>query len=108
MEIRWRLQVVRHESAPRLAIDRRHRPPPTPSGSSSEEVGAVAGIGRHGGEPLLGGCRQPELDGVIALTTASVAPRCHPFDSVSKILTSWPLAAAVCGTKVTGRLRDRG
>ena len=76
MEIGWRLQVVRHESAhvsPPTAS-----PAPTPRRSSSEEVGVVTGVGRHGGEPLLGGWRQPELGGVIALTTASFPQRCDP------------------------------
>ena len=68
---------------PRLATDSIARPYPSPvilrrGRSSSEEVGVVTGVGGHGGEPLPGGWRQPELGGVIALTTASFPQRCDP------------------------------
>ena len=90
VEIGWRLQVVRHESAPCLAIDRQHRPPPIPLGSCSEGV-AVAGVRHHHilPTPLI----RFERTKRSPLTTVSVGPmRRSRQDELAK--RQWPTAAA--------------
>src|SRR6478672_133063 len=90
VEIGWRLQVVRHESAPCLAIDRQHRPPPNPSRVMLRK-GAVAGVRHHHilPTPLI----RFERAKRSPLTTVSAGPmRRSRQDELAK--RQWPTAAA--------------